>query len=75
MRGGLVGTLQTKGYSAAGAATHAAGRLYESMVQQAQILAYIDTIHMLVILTVCLIPIAYLMKKPGARPKQAIPIE
>ncbi len=75
MRGGLVSTLQTKGYSAAGAATHAAGRLYESMIQQAQILAYIDTIHMLVILTVCLIPIAYLMKKPGARPKEAMPIE
>lgn len=48
---------------------------YNMMVQQANVLAYIDTIHALVILTVCLIPIGYLMKKPRFRPKQAAPLE
>ena len=43
----------------------------QMMVQQANILAYIDTIHSLVILTVCLIPIGYLMKKPRYRSRAA----
>ena len=45
------------------------------MVKQADMLAYIDTIHALVILTVCLIPIGYLMKKPRFRSRRAAPIE
>jgi MFS transporter, DHA2 family, multidrug resistance protein len=64
------GMLRTQGYSVAGAASHAMARTYNMMVQQANTLAYIDTIHSLVILTVCLIPIGYLMKKPRYRPKQ-----
>ena len=51
------------------------GRIYDMMVQQANMLAYIDTIHVLVILTLCLIPIGYLMKKPHYRPRQAAPVE
>ncbi len=49
--------------------------LTNMMVQQANVLAYIDTIHALVILTVCLIPIGYLMKKPRYRSKQTAPVE
>lgn len=72
---GFKGTLEHKGYSAADAATHATARIYHMLVQQASTLAYIDTVHVLVILTACLIPIGYLMKKPKFRPKQAAPPE
>ncbi len=75
LRNGLTAALRTGGYSAAGAAARSAGRLYESMMQQARLLAYIDTVHVLVILTTCLIPIGYLMKKPSFRPKEVIPAE
>jgi len=67
--------LHAQGYSAANAAGAAAGRIYDMMMLQARTLAYIDTVHVLVILTFCLIPIGYLMKKPRFRPKQAAPIE
>lgn len=69
------GILQRQGYSAAGATSGAMAHIYSMMVQQATVLAYIDTIHALVILTVCLIPIGYLMKKPRFRSKEAAPIE
>jgi len=72
---GLNGMLHTQGYSIAGAASAAMARTYDLMVQQANTLAYIDTIHALVILTVCLIPIGYLMKKPRYRPRAAAPVE
>jgi DHA2 family multidrug resistance protein len=75
MRHSLIGMLQTQGYSSAGAAAAAGGRIYDIMMQQARTLAYIDTVHWLVFLTVCLIPIGYLMKKPRFRPKEAAPIE
>ena len=45
------------------------------MVQQATVLAYVDTVHILVIMTACLIPIGYLMTKPRFRPKRVEPIE
>jgi len=72
---GFDGMLQHQGYSPAGAASGATAHIYSMMVQQANVLAYIDTIHALVILTVCLIPIGYLMKKPRFRPKETAPIE
>jgi len=72
---GLSGMLYRQGYSMAGATRHAMGQTYGLMVQQANMLAYIDTIHALVILTVCLIPIGYLMKKPRYRPRAAAPME
>lgn len=71
---GLNGVMQSQG-SIAGAATRSMAHIYNMMVQQANMLAYIDTIHALVILTVCLIPIGYLMKKPRYRPKEAAPVE
>ena len=75
MQQGLKGALQTKGYSAADAARASMLRLYEMMTLQARTLAYIDTIHALVILTICLIPIGYLMKKPRYRPKESVPLD
>ncbi len=72
---GFSGMMLSQGYSLAGAANRSMARTYSMMVQQANLLAYIDTIHSLVILTVCLIPIGYLMKKPRYRSKQAAPIE
>ncbi len=59
--------------SAANMGAYAAGRIYSMMMQQARALAYIDTIHVLVVLLACLIPIGYLMKKPrfGHKPTPA----
>jgi MFS transporter, DHA2 family, multidrug resistance protein len=72
---GLNGVMRSGGFSPAGAAGGAMAQTYNMMVQQANMLAYIDTIHMLVILTVCLIPIGYLMKKPRYRSREAAPVE
>ncbi|MGA7524290.1 MAG: DHA2 family efflux MFS transporter permease subunit [Acidobacteriaceae bacterium] len=69
------GIMQSRGYSPAGAASRSMAHIYDMMVQQANVLAYIDTIHALVILTVCLIPIGYLMKKPRFRSKETAPVE
>jgi DHA2 family multidrug resistance protein len=75
MQHGMSGALQSRGFSSAGATAASAGRIYGIMAKQASTLAYIDTVHALVILTACLIPIGYLMKKPRFRPKQAQHIE
>jgi DHA2 family multidrug resistance protein len=72
---GFRGMLQTRGYSPAGATSGSMAHTYNMMLQQANVLAYIDTIHALAILTVCLIPIGYLMKKPRYRSRQAAPVE
>ena len=75
MQQGLAGALQNRGFSAADAARHATARIYEMMMQQATVLAYVDTVHILVIMTACLIPIGYLMKRPRFRTKPVEPIE
>jgi DHA2 family multidrug resistance protein len=71
----FTGMMQSRGYSPSGAASGSMAHTYDMMMQQANMLAYIDTIHVLVILTVCLIPIGYLMKKPRFRSKEAAPVE
>jgi DHA2 family multidrug resistance protein len=63
--------LEARHISVANAPAYAASRIYSIMEQQAQTLAYIDTIHVLVVLLACLIPIGYLMKKPRFGPKPA----
>ncbi|MGC1363411.1 MAG: DHA2 family efflux MFS transporter permease subunit [Silvibacterium sp.] len=75
MQHSMAGAMQAKGYSSAGAAAASAARIYGMMMQQASTLAYIDTVHMLVILTALLIPIGYLMKKPRYRPRNVEPME
>jgi MFS transporter, DHA2 family, multidrug resistance protein len=72
---GLAGALHSKGYSAADAARHATAQIYNMMLQQATVLAYVDTVHILVLMTACLIPIGYLMKKPRFRTKPVESIE
>ncbi len=72
---GFNAMLYSRGYSRSGAAGGAMAHTYNMMVQQANMLAYIDTIHALVILTVCLIPIGYLMKKPRYRSKETAPVD
>ena len=64
-----------RGGSAPPDASHeAAAQIYLMMQRQARALAYVDTVHILVFLTACLIPIGYLMKKPRFR-KPAEPLE
>jgi DHA2 family multidrug resistance protein len=75
MKNGIAVALQNGGYSAADAAKGAAAQVYEMMLQQARLLAYIDTVHVLVVFTACLIPIGYLMKKPRFRTKPVEPME
>jgi DHA2 family multidrug resistance protein len=57
------------------AEAYASGQIYNQMLQQARTLAYIDTVHVLVVLLACLIPIGYLMKKPRFRAKRAEAVE
>ena len=64
MVGGLVGTLRSQGVSAADATHQAYGRLAMMMQQQASELAFRDVVSMLVVLVACLIPLAFVMKKP-----------
>ena len=75
LKQGLSGALQARGYSAADAASGSVARIYGMMLRQARAVAYVDTAHILVLLTACLIPIGYLMKKPRYRPRVADPIE
>ena len=75
MKNGIAAAMQNGGYSAADAAKGAAARIYDMMLQQATVLAYVDTVHVIVVILACLIPIGYLMKKPRFRPKAAAPVE
>ncbi len=75
MEQGVAGALQGRGYSAPDALAHSAGQIYAMMLQQARTLAYVDTVHILVLLTACLIPVGYLMKKPRYRPRHVEPVE
>jgi DHA2 family multidrug resistance protein len=75
MQKGIAATMQSQGYSKTDAVSGSAMRIYDMMLRQARTLAYVDTVHVLVIMTACLIPIGYLMKKPRFRTKRAEPIE
>jgi DHA2 family multidrug resistance protein len=70
MEKGMAGAMKAHGYSSASANTGAMARMYDMMLTQARTLAYVDTVHVLVVMVACLIPIGYLMKKPRYRPKQ-----
>ena len=75
MQGSMSGALHSRGFSSAARHSRLRRAHYGMMRQQASTLAYIDTVHMLVILTAVLIPIGYLMKKPRYRPKNVEPLE
>jgi DHA2 family multidrug resistance protein len=69
MQQGIAGSLRTQGFSASNAAAASAAQIYGMMQRQARALAYVDVVHVLVIMVACLIPIGYVMKKPRYRPK------
>jgi DHA2 family multidrug resistance protein len=69
MQQGIAGSLRTQGFSASSAASASASRIYDMMQRQASALAYVDVVHVLVIMVACLIPIGYVMKRPKYRPK------
>ena len=56
----LSGALQAGGVSSANMAAHAAGQIYNMMLEQARTLAYVDTVHVLVVLLGCLFRLAIL---------------
>ncbi|MFP5231046.1 MAG: DHA2 family efflux MFS transporter permease subunit [Acidobacteriota bacterium] len=72
---GIKSSLESSGYSAAGAGARASARIYNMMNVQASTLAYVDTVHVLVVLVACLIPVGYLMKRPKFRSKEVAPID
>ncbi len=67
LHNGIAGFLARAGAGASNAGHAASAQIYAIMHQQARTLAYVDTVHVLVLLTACLIPIGYLMKKPRFR--------
>ena len=74
MRGALQGAFTQKGLAPGDASHSAMAEIYGMLERQARTLAYVDTVHILVFLTACLIPIGYLMKKPRFR-KPVEPLE
>jgi DHA2 family multidrug resistance protein len=74
MKGALQGAFAREGLAPSDASHSAMAQIYGLMQRQARALAYVDTVHILVFLTACLIPIGYLMKKPRFR-KPVEPLE
>jgi MFS transporter, DHA2 family, multidrug resistance protein len=62
---GLAATLRGQGVSAADATHQAYGRLAMMMQQQASELAFRDVVSMLAVVVACMIPLAFIMKKPA----------
>ena len=67
MVGGLAATLHKGGMNMADAHRLAIGRLAGMLEQQAAALAFKDVIAELVIVVICLIPLAFIMQKPARR--------
>ncbi len=70
---GLTATLRGQGVSAADATHQAYGRIAMMMQQQAAALAFRDVVAMLAVVVMCLIPLAFIMKKPAAAVRDAPP--
>jgi len=71
---GMTATLRTHGLSAAQASRQAYGRAFLLLQRQATSLAYVDVILMLAFMVMCLVPMAFIMKKPPAAQKEAPPM-
>ncbi len=63
--------LAGNGQTMAQASQSATGQLYGSVLQQASMLSYLDTFHILMIVVFCALPLILLMQKPpkGANPR------
>lgn len=62
---GLAATLRGQGMSAAQATHQAYARLEMMMQQQAAALAFKDVVSILAVIVACLVPLAFIMKKPA----------
>ncbi|HWE06936.1 MAG TPA: DHA2 family efflux MFS transporter permease subunit [Rhizomicrobium sp.] len=70
----IIDALVARGQSQWEATRQASAELYRELVQQAAILSYIDTFHVLMIVVLCAVPLAFLLKKPGKQPAaEAVP--
>jgi DHA2 family multidrug resistance protein len=74
MVAGMTATLRSQGVSAGQASRQAYGRIAMLMGQQASALAFKDVVAGLAVVVACLIPLAFVMKKPPrASPADAPP--
>jgi DHA2 family multidrug resistance protein len=67
MRGGLAGYWSKNGGSGPDSTLHAGAQIYGMLQSQARTLAYVDVLWILVALTIILIPLPFLMKRPAKR--------
>jgi MFS transporter, DHA2 family, multidrug resistance protein len=74
LRAGLAGAWNGLGWSAPDATFRAGAQIYGMMQSQARTLAYVDVIWILVVLTGCLIPLPFLMKRPAKGARSAEPV-
>ena len=70
---GMSATLRNQGLSAEQATHQAYGRIAMLMEQQASALAFKDVVAVLALVVACLIPLAFIMKKPAARERVSPP--
>jgi MFS transporter, DHA2 family, multidrug resistance protein len=63
---GIAGAIAARGFSPADAAHKAYGLLQGSLFRQANMLAYIDNFYLLGVVSLAMIPLVFLMKKPPA---------
>jgi MFS transporter, DHA2 family, multidrug resistance protein len=70
---GMTATLRSQGVGAADATHQAYARMEMLLQQQAAALAFKDVVAILAIVVACLIPLAFIMKKPPAATRDAPP--
>ena len=73
MVGGIAATLQSQGLSPAQALRQAYARIGALLEQQASALAYKDVVSILAVIIACLIPMAFIMKRPRGGATEAPP--
>ena len=64
MRAGLAGAWQLRGWASPDALQHAGAQIYGVAQIQARLLAYVDSIWVMVAVTALLVPIPFLMSRP-----------
>ena len=74
MVGGLASTLQSQGLSPAQAMRQAYARVGMLLQQQASALAYKDVVSVLALVVACLVPLAFIMRRPPATAVEAPPM-
>jgi MFS transporter, DHA2 family, multidrug resistance protein len=68
MRAGIAGAWMQRGSSAPDAIYHAGAQIYGMAQRQARLLAYVDSIWVMVAVTAILIPLPFLMQRPKKLP-------